>query len=215
MTGIEFVWVPDGCFKMSNYSIIKNNENAIDREICLAGFWMAKTEVTYKQWIKLMGESFVFSNPDCDKDDCPVTIISWREAKEYIETLNQRTGLKFSLPTEAQWEYAASSKGKGEIYSGSNNINEVAWNSENSGRTVHEVAMLKPNDLGLYDMSGNVKEMCKDVVKKQGLGPYAGTRVMKGGSIISYENCSIKSRDYISTVSRAANIGFRLVRNLK
>jgi formylglycine-generating enzyme required for sulfatase activity len=144
---------------------------------------MGKNEVTQAQWKKVMG-----NNPSEFKnggENCPVEKVSWNECQIFIKKL----GNSFSLPTEAQWEYAARSGGKDENYSGSNDIDRVAWYSGNSGMTTHAVGTKAPNGLGIYDMSGNVWEWCQDwkgnYPSKEvtnPIGPAAGSyRVIRGG----------------------------------
>ncbi|MBQ7664394.1 MAG: formylglycine-generating enzyme family protein [Bacteroidaceae bacterium] len=126
----------------------------------------------------------------------PVEQVSWDECQEFIQKLNAKTGRKFRLPTEAEWEYAArgGNKSKGYKYSGSNDIGAVAWYSKNSGSVTHEVGTKQPNELGLYDMSGNVWEWCSDWHDNYGSspstnpkGPDSGScRVYRGGSWINY-----------------------------
>ncbi|MBE6408527.1 MAG: formylglycine-generating enzyme family protein [Lentisphaerae bacterium] len=139
--------------------------------------YIGKYEVTQAQWKAVMG-----NNPAYFKGaDRPVEMVSWNDAMEFCKRLNDAglapAGYKFSLPTEAQWEFAArgGNKSKGYEYSGSNDINEVAWHDGNSDNiTHHDVGTKKPNELGLYDMSGNVMEWCLDTD-----GSY---RVLRGGS---------------------------------
>lgn len=125
-------------------------------------YYMGKTEVTRALWLAVMG-----TNPSRFKgNNKPVESVSWFDCQEFITKLNILTGKKFRLPTEAEWEYAArgGNKSKHYQYSGSNNVDEVAWTCENSGGTIHDVATKKPNELGLYDMSGNVFEWCDDMM---------------------------------------------------
>jgi formylglycine-generating enzyme required for sulfatase activity len=121
---------------------------------------MEKTEVTQKQWQVIMG-----NNPSSFKcEDCPVENVSRNKAQEFIQKLNKLTGKKYSLPSEAQWEFAArgGTKSKGYKYAGSNDLGEVAWYDDNSDGKMHEVGKRMANELGLYDMNGNVWEWCQD-----------------------------------------------------
>ncbi len=144
---------------------------------------------------------------------------------KFCEKLNQKgnvpAGLKFTLPTEAQWEYAArgGKKGKGYVYSGSNAIDEVAWYNGNSGRRTHPVATKSPNELGLYDMSGNVSERCLDWYGEYGSGAKTNPagpsndlyRVHRGGGWYSDAGlCRSANRNYNSPGSQGYDLGFRL-----
>ena len=157
VTGMEFVWVPAGCYQMGSND--GDSDEKPVHEVCLDGFWMAKYEVTQGQYEKIMG-----NNPSRFKsgDDYPVENVSWNDAKGFISELNAITGKKFSLPTEAQWEYAARSGGKKEIYAGGYVVDRLAWYNENSKHKTHLVGTKTPNGLGIYDMSGNVSEWCED-----------------------------------------------------
>lgn len=160
-------------------------------QVTLSNFYICKYEVTQKLWEAVMGEvpSKIFSkNRGANK---PVAYVSWEHCQEFIKKLNRLTGFNFRLPTEAEWEYAArgGQYSKGYKYSGGNNLKDVAWYKDNSDGKVHEVGMKKPNELGLYDMSGNVNEWVNDWKgayssehQYDPKGPNSGTwRVVRGG----------------------------------
>ena len=217
-TGMEFVWVPGGCFQMgSNSSEAYDNEKPV-HEVCVDGFWMGKYEVTQGQWQKIMG-----SNPSKFQsgEDFPVEQVSWNDAKNFISKLKQQSGNSFSLPTEAQWEYAARSGGRNEIYAGGNDVNSVAWYGSNSGSKTHQVGTKAPNGLGIYDMSGNVWEWCEDVYDANAYSKHernnpvvtsgSSSRVIRGGSWSSNPR-SVRAADRCgnSADDRDDNLGFRL-----
>lgn len=143
-------------------------------------FYICKYEVTQKLWVEVMG-----SNPsEMQGDDLPVEQVSWNDCQRFITKLNELTGKKYRLPTEAEWEYACrgGKYSKGYEYSGSDNLDEVAWYSDNSDGKSHPVGEKQPNELGLYDMSGNVWEWCQDLCNS--------SRVCRGGSWIhNARNC--------------------------
>jgi formylglycine-generating enzyme required for sulfatase activity len=190
-TGMEFVWVDGGTYKMGCgpwAGDCQANESP-EHEVTVSGFWIGKYTVTQAQWQKVMG-----SNPSGFKkgDNYPVETVSWSEAKEFILKLNAKSGNTFRLPTEAEWEYAARSGGKAEKYAGGNDIDAVAWYSANSGRSTHPVGTKAPNGLGIYDMSGNVWQWCEDLYdadaykKLRAANPVSNGgglfRVVRGGS---------------------------------
>ena len=135
-------------------------------QVTLSPFAIGRTEVTQALWMAVMG-----SNPSSFNGigrpggpDCPVEQVSWDDCQEFIAKLNEMTGRTFRLPSEAEWEFAArgGNYSHGYMYAGSNDKDEVAWHRNNSGHRTHSVAELLPNELGLYDMCGNVKEFCLD-----------------------------------------------------
>jgi hypothetical protein len=154
VTGMVFVWVPEGCYQMGCGSWTSNcyDDESPVHEVCVDGFWMGQTEVTQGQWQRVMGD-----NPSNFKkgDNYPVEQVSWDDAKEYIRKLNSMGSAKFRLPSEAEWEYAARSGGKAEKYSGGGDVDSLAWHNSNSGSSTHPVKTKKGNGLGIYDMSGN------------------------------------------------------------
>ena len=167
-------------------------------------YYIAKYEVTQAQWRAVMG-----NNPAKYKGaDRPVEQVSWNDAMEFCKKLNDMglapAGYQFSLPTDAQWEYAArgGNKSKGYEYSGSNDIKEVAWYDDNSDAT-HDVGTKKPNELGLYDMSGNVWEWCLDA--------RGSHRVLRGGGWSNYaDRCRVAFRHDLNPDYRSYVFGFRL-----
>ena len=191
-------------------------------QVTLSDYYIGETEVTQALWQAVMG-----SNPSRFKgDNRPVENVSWNDCQDFIAALNRLTGKYFSLPTEAQWEFAARGgiKSKGYKYSGSNNIESVACYGENVGTTggyeTRAVATKQPNELGIYDMSGNVWEWCGDwygeyvsnsVTDPQ--GPLSGfTRVCRGGSWDSLEfGCRCFGRASDSSEIADFGLGLRLV----
>ena len=217
-----FVKVEGGRFMMGSADTVPNlQSDEVQHEVEVATFHMQATEVTQELYELVMG-----SNPSSKKEwkDMPVTDVSWEDAQEFITKLNEITGGKYRLPTEAEWEYAArgGNRSQGYVYSGSNNIEEVAWYQSNSGEHPHVVKEKKPNELGLYDMTGNVWEWCSDwyadyrldakgSVNPQGAdnGSY---RVIRGGSWFNQpENCRVAYRLNYNPQNRHSRIGFRLV----
>jgi formylglycine-generating enzyme required for sulfatase activity len=129
-------------------------------QVTLYNYYIGETEVTQALWTAVMG-----GNPSCfTGDNRPVEQVSWNDCQEFIKKLNSLTGENFRLPTEAEWEFAARGghNSQGYQYSGSNNLSSVAWYYDNSGNQTHEVKTKSPNELGIYDMSGNVWEWCQD-----------------------------------------------------
>ena len=176
-------------------------------------FYMGKYVVTQEQWQLIMGAAITqLHNEKGNKypiygagDNYPMYYVSWDDAQEFISRLNKATGKKYRLPTEEEWEYAArgGNKSQGYKYSGSNNKNAVAWHKGNSQNTSHPVGKKQPNELGIYDMSGNVWEWCHN---------WKGVNlVARGGSWYFTSRSSEVSRQYIFPVTRrAAYLGFRL-----
>ncbi|MFN0202370.1 MAG: formylglycine-generating enzyme family protein, partial [Bacteroidia bacterium] len=154
----NFVFVEGGTFMMGS------NDGSSDEKpvhsVTVSSFYMGKYEVTQAEWQEIMG-----NNPSSFKgDNLPVENVSWEDVQVFIQKLNQKTGCKYRLPSEAEWEYAArgGNKSKGYLYAGSNTIGDVAWYSENAGSKTHVVGSKDPNELGICGMSGNVWEWCED-----------------------------------------------------
>ena len=194
-----------------------NDEKPI-HQVKLSSYYLGETEVTQALWEAIMGNnpsSFIGSNR-------PVEKVSWDDCQEFIQKLNQKTGRRFRLPTEAEWEFAArgGSKSRRYKYSGGNNINAVAWFTDNSNGTTHDVKTKQANELGLYDMSGNVWEWCQDWYKSYSsdsqtnpTGPLSGSsHLFRGGSWSrSARDCRVSIRYFIKTPdSRYNYLGLRL-----
>ena len=203
VTGMEFVWVPGGCFQMGS-----NNGDSDEKplhKVCVDGFWMGKYEVTHGQWQKLMG-----SNPARFKkgDNYPVKQVSWNDCQDFIKKFNARSGKDFRLPTEAEWEYACRAGSKTKYSWGDrifcekamygngvfcNNCKDYVRKNGLNGDCSAPVGSYAANALGLYDMHGNVWEWCADWYDKyyyyygnssvsNPTGPSSGSyRVFRGG----------------------------------
>ena len=187
---IDMVRVEAGMFTMGATPEMEepfDNEEPTHKVMLTNDYYIGKYEVTQALWQTVMG-----NNPSNFKgDNLPVETVSWDDCQEFICKLNIITGKKFRLPTEAEWEYAArgGKKSRGYRYSGSNNISDVAWCDSNSGSKTHAVGSKQANELGIYDMSGNVWEWCQDWYEKYSssfqtdpTGAYSGSnRVFRGG----------------------------------
>ena len=220
--GVKFnmVKIKGGTFRMgatSEQSNYDNDEKPV-HSVTLSDYYMGETEVTQELWEAVMG-----SNPSRFMGDNqrPVERVSWDDCQEFIKKLNQLTGKEFRLPTEAEWEYAArgGKYSRGYRYSGSNNSDEVAWYDSNSGSKTHPVKTKKDNELGLYDMSGNVWEWCNDWwgcyqsnSQTNPTGPSEGeSRVLRGGGWCYFDmGVRVSRRDYLTPGYRHIIIGLRL-----
>ena len=219
---IEMVFVKGGTFTMGATAEQGSDAESDEKpthSVTVSDFYIGKYEVTQAQWKAVMG-----SNPSYSKgDNLPVEWVSWNDIQEFITKLNAQTGKKFRLPTEAEWEYAArgGNKSKGYKYSGSNSISDVAWYGDNSSSKIHPVGQKSPNELGIYDMSGNVWEWCQDWYSSSAYssssqtnptGPSSGSsRVLRGGSWnYSAGSCRVSLRYYNTPDYRDFNRGFRL-----
>ena len=218
---IDMVRVEAGTFTMGATAEMKNpydDEKPTHRVYLTNDYYIGKYEVTQALWKAVMG-----NNPSNFKgDNLPVEKVRWDDCQEFIIKLNRITGKTFRLPTEAEWEYAArgGNKSRGYQYSGSNNLSDVAWYSGNSGSVSHAVGTKQANELGIYDMSGNVWEWCQDwkgeyssssLVNPTGANS-GSDRVYRGGSwsyIAQY--CRSSFRLNYPPDFRSHNLGFRLV----
>ena len=216
----EMVAVKGGTFTMGATS--EQRRNAYDDEmpthsVTLSDYYIGKFEVTQELWEAVMG-----SNPSSFKGSkLPVEQVRWDDCQTFIRKLNSLTGANFRLPTEAEWEYAArgGNRSGGYKYSGSNSISKVAWYDGNSGSKTHAVGTKSPNELGIYDMSGNVYEWCQDWYgsyssgsQTNPQGPSSGSyRVARGGSWYDYaRGCRVSSRNGSEPDGRTDDLGLRL-----
>lgn len=218
------VLVEGGTFVMGS-----DDENAPGRskpahEVTLRSFYIGKTEVTQALFEKVAGWNVSYF--PCD--ECPVNNISWMNIHSFLAKLNKATGMEFRLPTEAEWAYAAKggNKSRGYIYSGSNDIDEVAWYAGNAGGKPHPVAQKKPNEIGLYDMTGNLWEFVRDdmlpgvYTKEPRTNPFfsigkpitATSMKVTRGSGYEYEanESQVYRRDGATSNVRMPDIGFRV-----
>ena len=217
----EMVYVEGGTFDMGatteQGSDAESDEKPV-HSVTLDGYYIGKCEVTQELWEAVMG-----SNPSHFKGaQNPVENVSWNDCQEFVSRLNSLTGRTFRLPTEAEWEYAARGGNKSlhYKYSGSDNIDDVAWYGDNSGGYTHAVGTKSPNELGIYDMSGNVWEWCSDWwggysagAQTNPQGPSSGSlRVLRGGSWSYYAGyCRVSCRLNIDPDGSNINYGLRLV----
>ena len=196
-----------------------NKEMPSHRVTITKDYYIGEYEVTQELYEAVMGV-----NPSQRKAfDRPVEMVSWNDAQEFCAELSRITGRRFTLPTEAEWEYAArgGKKSTGAKYSGSSSVANVAWYGDNSGNQTHPVGRLRPNELGIYDMSGNVDEWCLDwsgdyssASQTDPMGPETGiSRVRRGGSWgNSSRSCRVAFRSFTSSPDhRSVLLGFRVV----
>jgi formylglycine-generating enzyme required for sulfatase activity len=244
------VLIPGGTFSMGSENG-ESDEKPV-HQVTLSDFYLGKYEVTvaefrvfindtgYKTDAEKGGNSQVYENGKwTDKaglnwrndaegktaqDNHPVIHVSWNDANAYCDWLSKKSGKNYRLPTEAEWEYGARGgvQSKGYKYAGSNNIGDVGWYSSNSGNKTHAVGDKIPNELGLYDMTGNVWEWCSDwkgeystSSKTNPTGSYSGSdRIVRGGSWFSFpQYCRVTYRDFNPPDFRYYLLGFRLARS--
>ncbi len=218
---IEMVKVEAGSFDMGATPEMENpdaSEKPVHRVTLTNNYNIGKYEVTQALWQAVMG-----NNPSYFKgEDLPVEQVSWNDCQDFISKLNAMTGKKFRLPSEAEWEYAArgGKKSRGYQYSGSNTLGDVAWNDGNSGSKTHAVGTKQPNELGIYDMTGNVWEWCQDWYGSYSSSPQTNPtgavsgsgRVYHGGSwVSSARDCRSSYRGLSTPGARSFILGLRLV----
>ncbi|MCB0634137.1 MAG: formylglycine-generating enzyme family protein [Saprospiraceae bacterium] len=218
---LDLVFVEGGTFVMGD------DESGFDREkpahpVNVPSFYIGKYPVTQRLWQAVMG-----TNPSrFSGEKRPVESVSWDDTQDFIEQLNKKTGKTFRLPSEAEWEYAArgGKYSQGYLFSGSDKLKQVSWYDDNSNGETQEVGLLLLNELGLYDMSGNVYEWCEDdyhdnYQKAPGdakawidLPKRGALRVLRGGSYFDIAvGCRCTNRNADRPDSHVNDIGFRLV----
>ena len=218
---IDMVRVEAGTFTMGATAEMKDPfdwEKPTHQVTLTNDYYIGKYEVTQALWQAVMG-----NNPSYFKGgNLPVEQVSWDDCQEFLSKLNSITGKKFRLPTEAEWEYAArgGKKSRGYQYSGSNNLSDVAWYDRKSNNKTHAVGTKQSNELGIYNMSGNVCEWCQDLFEEYSsssqvnpTGANSGShRVFRGGSWNGYARyCRSSYRNSISPDGRGYDFGLRLV----
>lgn len=216
----DMVLVKGGCFEMGDtFGDGQVSEKPV-HDVCVNDFYVGRYEVTQRQWVEVMGTN-QFDLKCCEH--WPVYKVSWNDVQNFIRSLNQKTGKNYRLPTEAEWEYAARSGGKREKFAGTSSdreVGEYAWYFLNSVDSPHPVGQKKPNELGLYDMSGNAWEWAQDWFdlsyysnspKDNPKGPLRGQeRVLRGGDTLNLR--SVSSRSAARPDDNYACCGFRLSR---
>jgi len=221
-SGFEMILVEGGDF------IMGGNDNAEDggapelrvadecpHPVTLNSYSIGKYEVTQADWIEIMG-----TNPNKEEkcDNCPVNQVSWDDIQEFIKKVNFIYSESYRLPTEQEWEFAAKGgiKSQNYMYSGSDNAAEVAWFSDNSNNKPHQVGMLNPNELGIYDMSGNIWEWCSDFkipYPCDKIGKVFDSRVLRGGTFGNRsQSVRVRDRNARHPSTRLQTLGFRLAK---
>lgn len=220
--GVSFkmIRVEGGTFTMGATSEQGSDADSDEKpahQVTLSSYYIGETEVTQALWEAVMGK-----NPSGFKgSNLPVEQVSWEDCQVFIRELNAITGKRFCLPTEAEWEFAArgGNRGNGSKYSGSSSVERVAWYTDNSGSKTHDVKTKAANELGIYDMSGNVYEWCQDwygsysvSAQTNPTGASSGSRrVCRGGSWYSNAgSCRVSFRDYYTPDFRDYGLGLRL-----
>ncbi|MDO5496780.1 MAG: bifunctional serine/threonine-protein kinase/formylglycine-generating enzyme family protein [Alistipes sp.] len=221
---MKMIYVEGGTFTMgaSDYDYYADDDEYPAHQVTLDSYYIAECEVTQAQWISVMGTRKSGWDDYGGNGDDPAYFICWYEAKDFCEELSRLTGKNYVLPTEAQWEFAArgGNNSNGYTYSGSGFIGDVAYYDDNSEYrySVSQVASLAPNELGLYDMSGNVNEWCADYYGEYSSydqhnpeEEYGVHKVLRGGSWLdSAKKCRVAYRNHIDPSYTMNKIGFRV-----
>ncbi|MBO9634123.1 MAG: SUMF1/EgtB/PvdO family nonheme iron enzyme [Chitinophagaceae bacterium] len=218
--------VPGGTFTMGDIEGVGQYDEKPLHQVTLRDFHIAKTETTVQQWkafCKATGRKLADSLQGGKYDQHPIANIKWAEAMEYAKWLSQETGKTYRLPTEAEWEYAArgGNQSNGSIFAGSSHIDSVAWNAANSNNTTHPVGLKKPNELGLYDMTGNVWEWILDPYEDFTAAPVDNPRGTKTSNPLQFRGAGCIEPEKFSRIALRGNsddkgyayrdLGFRVV----
>ena len=227
----NMVWVEGDTFTMGATSEQGSDAYSDEKpthQVTLSGFYICKYEVTQELWLAVMGTTIRQQRDKAGDSSLygeganyPMYYISWEDCQTFISKLNSLTGKRYRLPTEAEWEYAArgGNRSNGYKFAGSNDLASVAWYEDNSASTTHPVGTKRANELGLYDMSGNVWEWCADWYGSYGsgsqpnpTGPSSGSdRVRRGGDWDGYAGyCRVSLRSSFTPSDRDCNLGLRL-----
>lgn len=225
----NLVSVSGGTFRMGaqnsdpqsdNYDTeARDNENPV-HEVTLSNYYIGKFEITQQEWRTIMGDELDWPEQYGRGDDFPAYNVSRTDALRFVERLSAMTRLPFRLPTEAQWEYAARGGNRSLHlrYSGSNDVDEVAWHKENANGSLHPVGGKLPNELGLHDMSGNLWEWCSDTYgqypstpQTDPLADSGSPFVLRGGAWTYFPTyCRVTCRDSFSGNDASVSVGFRV-----
>lgn len=211
----QMIPIKGGTYTMGSKNTSLTNDEA-PHEVTVNNFLLSKYEVTQRQWRQIMGKDpDLLSFKSCD--ECPVETVSWNEIQSFIKKLNALTGKLYRLPTEEEWEYAAKGGEKKDtlLYSGSSIIDSVAWYAFNAQGKTHNVGGKGKNRLGLYDMTGNVREWCDNWYNINPLIQISqANRVTRGGSWYdSADFCRVSFRSYGEPANSNNYVGFRLARS--
>ena len=228
IAGIEFAWVPGGCFQMG--SATESVPSAVDERqhhVCVDGFWMGRVEITNAQFRRFRPRHprwFVDDRVDGDRargDEYPVVQVSWHDAKRFADWLSSRTDERMRLPTEAEWEFACRAGGRSTVHCGEGIPSELAWWRGNAGQEIHPVGAKRPNGLGLFDMSGNVWEWTCSAYDKDYEGGLERRCTESADVIRSYRGGAYNGsqseiraakRNWAGADHADFHVGFRLVR---
>ncbi|WP_286264736.1 formylglycine-generating enzyme family protein [Thalassotalea atypica] len=219
----NMILVDGGTFDMGSSCEQEKNCDHVQHQVTVDSFYIGKFEVTQQLFESVLGSSSSYF----PGDEFPVNYVSWQQVKYFLSKLNEETGLDFRLPTEAEWEFAArgGTKSKDYVFSGSNDIETVGWYAQNANNKAHAVGLKAPNELGLYDMTGNVGELVEDAFdvnfykhspKNNPVNSIASKhplayKSVRGGSF-SYDGHESENfrRDSASQSALMPDIGFRL-----